>query len=95
MKVTTITDKRFAAMKIGSFIKKYWTKVTGTMATNPNKRDKSNWRGVSFFTQIRKTIQNKSKGTKQIPIEAKTFIHTSYIRIKNFVRYFYDNFIWN
>ena len=65
------------------------------MAINPNKRAKSKWSGESFFIESKKTIQNKSKGTKQIPIEAKTFIHTSYIRIKNFVRYFYENFMRN
>ena len=95
MNVITKTDRRFSAVKIGNFIKKNWITVTGIIAKSPRKIDKRKWSTESFFIQSKKTIDNKNKGTKHIPIDAKRFINTSYIRFQNFVRYFYDYFVRN
>lgn len=69
--------------------------VTGIIAISPNKIEKSKCNVDSFLIESKKTILTKKRGTKQIPIDAKRFIHISYITLENFVRYFYDYFMWN
>ena len=60
-----------------------------------DKRANNKRRVDNFFIQSKKIKKKKKRGTKQIPIDAKRFIITSYIRFKNFVRYFYDYFVRN
>lgn len=44
--------------------------VTGIIAIRPNKMEKSKCNVDSFLIESKKTILNKKRGTKQIPIDA-------------------------